>query len=78
MLTLDTKTSLFTEDRGLQVPMVLDHDYIPHTYKCFSRSYDLLDLSTQILSVNKTHTRQCLYDVITGMLLEDQTRDAVV
>jgi hypothetical protein len=41
-------------------------------------SYDLLDLSTQILSVNKTHTRQCLYDVITGMLLEDQTRDAVV
>ena len=23
MLTLDTKTSLYTEDRGLQVPMVL-------------------------------------------------------
>ncbi len=33
MLTLDTKTSLYAEDRGLQVPMrVLDHDYIPHTY----------------------------------------------
>ena len=31
MLTIDTKTSLYTEDRGLQVPMVLDHDYIPHT-----------------------------------------------
>jgi hypothetical protein len=33
MFTLDTKTSLYTEDRGIQVPMVLDHDYIPHTYK---------------------------------------------
>ena len=32
MLTLDTKTSLYTEDHRLQVPMVLDHDYIPHTY----------------------------------------------
>jgi hypothetical protein len=32
MLTLDTKTSLYAEDRGLQVPMVLEHDYIPHTY----------------------------------------------
>ena len=56
MLTLDTETSLYDEDRGLQVPMVLDHDYIPHTYKSFFRSYDLLDWSTQILSVNKTHT----------------------
>ena len=33
MLTLDTKTSLSVEDRGFQVPMVLEHDYIPHTYK---------------------------------------------
>ena len=32
MLTLDTKTSLYSEDRVLQVPMVLEHDYIPHTY----------------------------------------------
>ena len=46
MLTLDTETSLYTEDRGLQVPMVLDHDYIPHTYKCFFRSYGLLDWYT--------------------------------
>ena len=33
MLTLDVKTFLYTEDRGLQVPIVLDHDYIPHTHK---------------------------------------------
>jgi hypothetical protein len=26
MLTLDTKTSLHTEDRGLQVPMTLEPD----------------------------------------------------
>jgi hypothetical protein len=26
MLTLDTETSLYTEDLGMQVPMVLDHD----------------------------------------------------
>ena len=38
MLTLDTKTSLYVENRGFQVRMVLDHDYIPHTYKCFLRS----------------------------------------
>ncbi len=30
MLTLDSKTYLYSEDRGLQVPMVLGHDYIPH------------------------------------------------
>jgi hypothetical protein len=45
-LTLDTETSLYTEDRGLQVPMVLEHDYIQHTYKCFFRSYVLLDWYT--------------------------------
>jgi len=28
MLTLDTKTSLYSEDRGLQVPMVLEYDKI--------------------------------------------------
>jgi hypothetical protein len=55
-LTLDTETSLYAEDRGLQVLMVLEHDYIPHTYKCFFRSYGLLDWSTLILSGNKTHT----------------------
>ncbi len=50
MLTLGTEASLDTEDRGLQVLMVLENDHIPHTYKCFFRSYDLLDLSTQILN----------------------------
>ncbi len=33
MLTLDT-TSLYTEDRGLQVPMTLDHDKIVGTRFC--------------------------------------------
>ena len=28
MLTLDTKTSLYVEDRGLQVPMSLEYDKI--------------------------------------------------
>jgi hypothetical protein len=28
MLTLDTKTSLYTEDQGLQVPMTLEDDKI--------------------------------------------------
>jgi hypothetical protein len=27
-----TRKRLYTEDRGLQVPMVLEHDYITHTY----------------------------------------------
>ena len=31
-LTLDTKTSMYTDDQGLQVPIVLEHDYVPHTY----------------------------------------------
>jgi hypothetical protein len=60
MLTLDTKTSLHTEDRGLQVPMVLEHDYIPHTYKIVEtrfcdalfhpslRTFRLLELTTLI------------------------------
>jgi hypothetical protein len=36
MLTLDTtlRTSLYTEARGLQVPMVLDHDKIVGTQFC--------------------------------------------
>jgi hypothetical protein len=46
MLTIDTETSLYVEDRGFHVPMVLEYDYIPHTYKCFFRSYDLLDSYT--------------------------------
>ena len=32
ILTFDTKTSRYVEDRGLQVPTVLEHDYIPHSY----------------------------------------------
>ena len=34
MLTIDTKTSLYTEDRGLQVPMTLEHDKIVGTQFC--------------------------------------------
>ena len=34
MLTLDTKTSLYVEDRGLQVPMVLEDDKIVGTQFC--------------------------------------------
>jgi hypothetical protein len=73
MLTLVTETSLDTEDRGLQVPMVLHHDYIPHTYNCFFRSYDLLDLSTQILSgVRRSCRRSPRRTVAVGGLFEDQ------
>ena len=31
MLILDTETALYTEDRGLQVPMVLEYDYIQNS-----------------------------------------------
>ncbi len=34
MLTLDTKTSLHVEDRGLQVPMTLEYDKIGGTQFC--------------------------------------------
>ena len=34
MLALDTKTSLYAEDRGLQVPMTLVHDKIVGTQFC--------------------------------------------
>ncbi len=34
MLTLDTRTSLYAEDRGLQVPMTLDHGKIGGTQFC--------------------------------------------
>jgi hypothetical protein len=34
MLTLDTKTSVYTEDRRLQVPMSLDHGKIVKTQFC--------------------------------------------
>ncbi len=34
MLTLDTKTSLYAEDRGLQVPMYLEHGKIGGTQFC--------------------------------------------
>ncbi len=46
-----TQTSLYAEDRGL--PSTDDPG--PWQYKCFFRSYDLLDWSTLILSENKTH-----------------------
>jgi hypothetical protein len=62
MLTLDTKTSLYSEDRGRQVPMVLELDYIPYAYKPHThhihtklsvprpsfRTFHLLDLTTLI------------------------------
>jgi hypothetical protein len=57
MLTFDTKTSLYSKDRGIEVPMVLEYDYIPHhTYKSFFRSRGLLDWSTLFFEVIK-HTR---------------------
>jgi hypothetical protein len=67
MLTLDTETSLYDEHRDLQVPMVLEYDYIPHTYKCFFRSYDLLDWSTLILSDNK-------YKVSVGVMKDKELK----
>ena len=32
MSTLDAQTSLYVEDRGLQVPMALDHDLLGRLY----------------------------------------------
>jgi hypothetical protein len=46
-----TQTSLYAEDRGL--PSTDDPG--AWQYKCFFRSYDLLDWSTLSLSGNKTH-----------------------
>ncbi len=34
MLTLDTKVSLYVEDRGIQVPIALEHDRIVGTQFC--------------------------------------------
>ncbi len=34
MSTLDAQTSLYAEDRGIQVPMTLDHDNIVGTQCC--------------------------------------------
>ena len=34
MLTLDTKTSLYVEDRGFQVPIALEHSKIGGTQFC--------------------------------------------
>jgi hypothetical protein len=39
MLTLDTKTSLYREDRGLQVPMALEQDEIVVTQFCDTLSH---------------------------------------
>ncbi len=62
MLTPDVKTSLYVEDQGIQVPMVLEHDYIPHTHKIVGtqfcdtlshpsfRTFSLLELTTLIKS----------------------------
>jgi hypothetical protein len=38
MLTFDTKTSLYAEDRELQVPMSLEHDKIVGTQFCDNMS----------------------------------------
>ena len=52
MLTLDTKTSLYAEDMGLQVPMVLEHDYI-HKNDFLGR---LLDWYTSFgVTIKHTH-----------------------
>ncbi len=39
MLTIDTKTSLYDEDRGLQVPMTLEYDKIVGTQFCDTLSH---------------------------------------
>ena len=39
MLTIDKKTCLYAEDRGLQVPMVLQHDKIVGTQFCDTLSH---------------------------------------
>ena len=49
-MSLGAQTALYAEDRGLQVPIGLEHG------GCLFRSYDLLDWSTLSLSDNKTHT----------------------
>ncbi len=44
MLTFDTKTSLYIEDRGLQVPMTLEHDT---PLKSWPESYEV-DLDSHV------------------------------
>jgi hypothetical protein len=50
MLTLDPKTSLYSEDREFQVPMVLEHDKIMGTQFCdtqFCRSNGSINYVTR-------------------------------
>jgi hypothetical protein len=47
-LTLDTKTSLYSEDRGIQVPMTLDHDKIVGTQICDNMSRVSQDLTREL------------------------------
>jgi hypothetical protein len=49
MLTLDTKTSLYTEDQGLQVPMTLEHDKIVGTQFCEALSHTSEDLTRELV-----------------------------
>ena len=46
---------------GHQVPMVLEHDYIPPLFS-LDHVTDQLDWSTLILSVNIQHTQVSLFD----------------
>ena len=45
MLTVDTKPSLYAEDRGIQVPMTLEHDKIVGTRFCDTLSRASQDLT---------------------------------
>ena len=49
MLTLDTKTSLYAEDRGLQEPMALEHDKIVGTQFCDTMSRASQDLTRELV-----------------------------
>jgi hypothetical protein len=69
---------VFDEGRGLQVPMVVEYNYIPDTYICFFRSPGLLDLTTLILEWKyNTHIVFVLRNLVVMTTLplvsEDQT-----
>ena len=48
MLTFDTKTSLHSEDRDIQIPMVLDHDKVVGTQFCDTLSRVSEDLTQEL------------------------------
>jgi hypothetical protein len=48
MSTLGTKTSLYTEHRGIQVPMTLEHDKIVGTQCCDTLSHASHDLTREL------------------------------